>query len=153
MDINVEDVKKLRDETGVSISKCKEALVEAQGDFDKARDVLREFSQKAASKTADRDLGAGLVVSYVHTNGQAGTIIELNSETDFVARNDDFGALANDIAMHITAMNPENLEELLSQPFVKNPEISIEQLIKDAIQKLGERIEIGSFHRIEVLGN
>lgn len=150
--VSIDDVKTLRDETGVSIGKCKEALEEADGDMEKAREILRSFSEKAAAKKADRDLGAGMVVSYVHSNGQIGALLELNCETDFVAKNEDFIALANDIAMHITAMMPETKEELLEQSFVKNPEVTIEGLIKEGIQKLGERIELGTFSRISVLG-
>lgn len=148
---SIDDVKALRDETGVSIGKCKEALEEAGGDMDKAREVLRSFSAKAADKKADRELGAGMVVSYIHSNGQSGAMLELNCETDFVAKNEDFAALAKDIAMHITAMMPETNEELLAQPFVKNPELTIEELIKGGIQKLGERIEIRAFSRMNVL--
>lgn len=148
---SIDDVKALRDETGVSIGKCKEALEEAGGDMDKAREVLRSFSAKAADKKADRELGAGMVVSYIHSNGQSGAMLELNCETDFVAKNEDFVALAKDIAMHITAMMPETNEELLAQPFVKNPELTIEELIKGGIQKLGERIEIRAFSRMNVL--
>lgn len=148
----IDDIKALRDETGVSIGKCKEALEEANGDMDAAREVLRSFSEKAAAKKADRDLGAGMVVSYIHGNGQIGALLELNCETDFVAKNEDFVALANDIALHITAMMPETKEDLLAQPFVKNPEVTIESLIKEGIQKLGERIEVGAFSRISVLG-
>ena len=148
----IDDIKALRDETGVSIGKCKEALEEAGGDMDKAREILRSFSEKAAAKKADRDLGAGMIVSYVHSNGQIGALVELNCETDFVAKNEDFIALANDIALHITAMMPETKEELLEQPFVKNPEVTIEGHIKEGIQKLGERIELGAFSRLSVLG-
>ena len=151
MTISAEDVKKLRDETGVSIGKCKEALEEAEGNMEKAREVLKSFSEKAAAKKSDRELGAGMIVSYIHSNGQMGTILELNCETDFVAKNEGFVALANDIAMHITAMMPENRQELLSQPFVKNPENTVEEMIKQATQKMGERIELGSYTRTGVL--
>lgn len=146
----IDDIKALRDETGVSIGKCKEALEEAGGDMEKAREILRSFSEKAAAKKADRDLGAGMVVSYVHSNGQIGALVKLYCETDFVAKNEDFVALANDIALHVTAMVPETKEELLEQPFVKNPELTVEALIKEGIQKLGERIELGAFSRISV---
>jgi elongation factor Ts len=149
---SIDDIKALRDETSVSIGKCKEALEEAGGDMEKAREILRSFSDKAAAKKADRDLGAGMIVSYIHSNGQIGAMVELNCETDFVAKNEDFIALANDIAMHITAMMPETNEELLAQPFVKNPDMTIEELIKGGIQKLGERVELGGFSRMSVLG-
>jgi len=151
MTISTEDIKKLREETSVSIGKCKEALEEAGGDMEKARDILKSFSAKAAAKKADRDLAAGLIVSYIHSNGQMGTMLELNCETDFVAKNEDFITLANDIAMHITAMMPENQEELLSQSFVKDPSNTVDEMVKQGTQKMGERIEIGSFTRMSVL--
>ncbi len=151
MNISTEDIKKLRDETGISIGKCKEALAEANGDMEKALEVLKSFSQKAAEKKADRELGAGIIVSYIHNNGQVGTLLELDCETDFVAKNKDFQNLANDLAMHITAMHPESEADLLGQPFIKNPESTIEETIQQSIQKMGERIEIGEYTRINVL--
>ena len=120
--------------------------------MEKAREILKSFSAKAAAKKADRELGAGMIVSYVHSNGQMGTLLEMNCETDFVAKNEDFIALANNIAMHITAMMTETKEELLEQPFVKNPEMTVAKLIEEGIQKIGERIEVGSFSRLTVLG-
>lgn len=149
--VTAEQVKELRDETGISIGKCKEALEEAGGDMDKAREVLKEASAKAAAKKADRELGAGIIVAYVHSNQQVGTLLEMNCETDFVAKNEDFVALANDIAMHITAMSSESKESLLEESFVKNPELTIAKLLEEGIQKLGERIEIGNFTRTTVL--
>lgn len=152
MDISAADVKTLRDETGISIGKCKDALTEASGDMDKAREILKSYSAKAAAKKADRDLGAGLIVSYTHSNGQVGTLVEMNCETDFVTKNEDFVQLANDIAMHITAMGSENKESLMEEPFVKNPELTVGKLLEEATQKIGERIELGSFTRMTVLG-
>lgn len=151
MSISTEDVKKLRDETSVSIGKCKEALEEAGGDMEKAREILKSFSQAAAEKKSDRELAAGIIVSYIHSNGQMGTMLELNCETDFVAKNEDFVALANDLAMHITAMIPESREELLAQPFVKNPDNTVAQMVSQGTQKMGERIEIGAYTRMGVL--
>lgn len=150
MEISVEQVKTLREETGVSIGKCKEALIEASGDMDKAKEILREISAKAAAKKADRDLGAGIVQSYIHGNSTIGVLIKLACETDYVARNEDFIALAGDIAMHIAAMGTENIEELLEQPFIKNPEVTINKLIEEATLKIGERIEVAEFVRFAV---
>lgn len=151
MTISAEDVKKLRDETSVSIGKCKEALEEAGGDMEKAREILKSFSQSAAEKKSDRELAAGVLVSYIHSNGQMGTMLELNCETDFVAKNEDFVALANDLAMHITAMMPADREELLAQPFVKNPDNTVAEMVNQGTQKMGERIEIGAYTRMGVL--
>ncbi len=195
MNITTDDIKLLRDETGVSIMQCKKALEEAGGDMEKARMILRKNSATQASKKAERTLGAGIVGSYVHSNKKMAAIVELFCETDFVAQNPEFVATANDLAMHITAMAPEftkssDIDEesaakaraffqeeadktdkpaeikekiiqgklddffaektLMNQPFVKNPEITIEQLINQLIQKTGEKIEIGKFNRLSV---
>lgn len=150
MEISMDQIKALREETGVSIIKCKEALTEAGGDMDKARELLKAVSAKAAAKKADRELGSGVVQAYIHSNNSIGVLITLACETDYVARNEDFIKLAQDIAMHIAAMATENVEELLVQPFVKNPEATIAQLIEDAVLKIGERIEVAEFARFAV---
>lgn len=104
---STEDVKKLRDMTGVSVMQCKNALEEAGGDFDKAILILKKKGSAASAKKADRELGAGTVASYVHANKEVGATITLLSETDFVAKNEEFEKLAYDIAMHIAAAGPE----------------------------------------------
>lgn len=147
MGISMDEIKALREETGVSIMKCKQALEETNGDMDKAREVLREISSKAAAKKADRELAAGIVQAYVHPNKSMGVLIKLSCETDYVAMNEDFISLAGDIAMHIAAMMPESVEDLLEQPFVKNPEITIAKLIEEATLKIGERIDVAEFTR------
>ncbi|PIT91359.1 elongation factor Ts [Candidatus Kaiserbacteria bacterium CG10_big_fil_rev_8_21_14_0_10_49_17] len=103
----LDQVKELRDQTGVSIMQCKKALEEAGGDTEKALVLLRKSSSAIAAKKADRELGAGVVESYIHANKQVGTIVVLSCETDFVAKNEEFVALARDIAMHITASAPQ----------------------------------------------
>lgn len=187
--VDIATIKKLRDETGHSIAKCKEALEESGGDTDKAREVLREKGAIAAQKKADRDLGSGVVQSYIHTTNRIGTMVELLCETDFVARNEAFIALARDIAMHCAAFQPQYLSResipaemlekitaelkegvdtskpddvqekivqgmldaklkevvLLEQAFVKDDSRTIAQLIEEAVQKFGERVEIGRF--------
>ncbi|MFT7557774.1 MAG: elongation factor Ts [Planctomycetota bacterium] len=150
MEITATMIKELRDKSGVSIGKCKEALIEASGNMDKAHEVLKSYSAKAALKKADRDLGAGTITSYIHSNRSIGTLLELMCETDFVARNEDFLSLANDIAMHITAMGSSS-DTLIEEPFVKNPDLTIATLLQESMQKLGERIEVGRFNRFEVL--
>lgn len=150
MDITVDQIKALREETGVSIGKCKQALVEANGDMDGARGLLREISAKAAAKKADRDLAAGIVSAYIHPNNTIGVLVKLGCETDYVARNEDFMGLANNIGMHIAAMATENVKELMEQPFVKNPEITIAKLIEEATLKIGERIEVAEFSRFSI---
>lgn len=150
MAITAEQIKELREETGVSLMKCKEALAETDGDMDKARAILREQGAKAAAKKADRELGAGIISSYVHANSQVGVLLKLSCETDYVAKNSDFIALGDDITLHITAMMPESVTDLLEQPFVKNPEITIGKLIEEKTLKIGERIEVTEFTRYEI---
>jgi elongation factor Ts len=106
-EITTDDVKELRDATGLPIMDCKKALTDADGDRDKAIEILEEQSEKAAAKKAGRDLDDGIVVSYIHNNGKVGAMIELLSETDFVARNEYFRDLGYEIAMQVAAMNPQ----------------------------------------------
>ncbi|MBU6431303.1 MAG: elongation factor Ts [Patescibacteria group bacterium] len=108
--ITTEQIKELRDKTGVSVMQCKKALEEARGDMDKAIIVLRKKGSDIASKKSDRTLGSGRIASYIHGNGTVGTLVELSSETDFVSKNDEFYALAHDIAMQIAATNPTYLK-------------------------------------------
>ncbi len=150
MEISIDMIKALREETGVSISKCKEALEEAQGDMEKAKELLREISAKTAEKKSSRELGSGVVQAYVHPNHSIGVLVKLACETDYVARNEDFLNLANDIAMHIAAMQSPSIEALKEEAFVKNPEINIAKLIEEAILKIGERIEILDFTRYDI---
>ena len=149
MEISSEQIKALREETGVSVMKCKEALVEANGDIDQARELLRVEGAKQAAKKADRELNAGIVRTYVHANHAIGVMIKLACETDYVAKNQDFIALADDICLHITAMAPESIEELNDQLFVKNPEITIAKRIEEDVLKIGERIEVAEFIRYQ----
>lgn len=148
--ISTKKIKQLRERTNLSIMECKRALEEADGDEGKALDILGEKGKAKALKKAGREVKQGLVEAYIHSNGKIGVILELNCETDFVARNDDFKALAHDIAMHIAALNPKDLEELLKQSFIKDEKKMIEELISGAVAKLGENIRIGKFSRLEI---
>jgi len=143
----MDKIKNLREKTGISIMMCKKALEESGGDEKKAMEWLREQGVEVAEKKARRGTGAGIVESYIHSNGQVGVLVELRSETDFVARNEEFKALAHDIAMHVAALDPENVESLLEQPFVKNPGITVTEYINGFIQKFGENIEVNRFER------
>jgi len=105
--ITTEQIKALRDQTGISVMQCKVALEEADGDMEKAIMILKKKGKDIAAKKSDRNLGSGVVASYIHGTGAVGTMVELLCETDFVAKNEDFKALAYDIAMHIAATNPE----------------------------------------------
>jgi elongation factor Ts len=142
MAIGADVVKELRDKTGISVMECKKALEEANGDMEKALELLRARSAVIAAKKSDRELGAGIVASYIHSTGQIGALVLLVSETDFVSKNEEFVTLARDIAMHAAAMKQENIEAILSEAFIKDPSKTIKDLLSEATQKFGERVEI-----------
>ena len=190
MEITTETIKQLRDKTGVSVMQCKKALEETGGDVEKAVLVLLKKSAGVAEKKQGRTLNAGLVEAYIHNTHKVGTMVELLCETDFVAGNEEFKKLARDIAMQVSATNPqflkrEDIDEhsnalaaemfakevdgkpeeikakilagkldaywgervLLEQAFIKNPELTIRQLIDSAVQKFGEKIELSRYVR------
>ncbi|MBU1255524.1 translation elongation factor Ts [Patescibacteria group bacterium] len=148
--ILIDQVKQLRKKTNFSIMECKKALEETKGDEKKALKILEKKGAEKAVKKSDREAKQGLIEAYIHNNGKIGVILELNCETDFVARNKEFKQLARDIAMHITAMSPKDSEELLSQVFIKDEEKTIQNLVTEAVGKLGENIKIGKFIRLEI---
>ena len=161
-----EDVKRLRDQTGAGVMDCKRALDEAGGIVDKAVELLREKGIAAAEKRAGRETAQGLVESYIHAGGRIGVLVEVNCETDFVARTDTFKTLAHDIAMQIAGVpgtlviNEEDLPKdaegsveetvLLKQPFIRDGSRTIEQLVKEAIAQTGENIRVRRFARFEL---
>lgn len=147
---NIADIGQLRAETGVSIMECKKAIEEAGGDISKAKEILQKFGEKAAEKKACREIKEGLIASYVHANGKMGALLELGCETDFVAKNDSFKQLANDLAMQVAAMGAESKEDLMAQSFIKDPEKTVESIIKEKIAKIGENIQIGQFVRFSI---
>ena len=148
--ITTEEIRALREATGLSIMQCQKALEQAGGDKDKAIAILKERGAEIAAKKSDRTLGAGIVVSYIHTGDTVGTMLELLCETDCVAKNPEFKSVARDIAMHIAAMSPADTAELLEQPFIKDPRQKIGDLINSTVQKFGERTEIGHFVRLSI---
>jgi elongation factor Ts len=150
MDISLDQLKKLREETSAGVSDCRQALEDAGGDYEKAKKLLMERGIEKAAKKADRETGSGLVESYVH-GGRVGVLVQVRCETDFVARTDAFKALAHEVAMQIAAMNPKDTKALLTSPYIRDPKLTIEALVKQTIAKLGENITIGSFTRM-VLG-
>lgn len=145
----IKDVEKLRELTGAGVVDCKKALEEADDDLDKAVKVIHEKGLVKAQKKGARSTGAGLLESYVH-NERVGVLLELRCETDFVVRSEVFRNLAHDITMQIAAMNPSDIISLLSQSYVKDESISIENLVKTVIAKVGENIKIERFCRYEV---
>lgn len=194
MAISIDEIKKLKDLTGVGLTDAKKALEEAGGDFDKALEAMRKKGLTKAEKRGEREALQGLVDAYVHS-GRIAAIVEVNCETDFVARTDDFKALAHDIAMHVSATAPEYIsvddvpaetkaakkaelveastasgkpkdiaekmvegqlkkyfaeKTLLEQPFIKNPDQTVGELVKDHIAKLGENIVVRQMKRVEL---
>ena len=188
-------IKQVREETGAGMMDCKKALAATEGDMDKAIDFLREKGLAAAAKKAGRIAAEGLVESYIHGGGRIGVLVEVNCETDFVAKTDAFKSLVKDIAMHIAAANPSYLRReevpaaelehekmvlseqarnegkpekiiekmvtgriekyykevcLLEQPFVKDPDKTISDLITESIAKIGENIAIRRFTRYQL---
>lgn len=148
--ITTEQIKKLRQKTNISVMECKNALEEAKGDEGKALKILEKRGQEKAIKKSQREVKQGLIEAYIHNDGQIGVILELNCETDFVAKNSQFKELAHNLAMQIAAMNPQDLEELLSQPFIRDEQKTIEDLLNETIAKLGENIKIRKFVRLEI---
>ncbi len=143
--ISIQQIKELRERTDVSVAVCRKALEEANGDMEKALLILKEEGAKVAEKKASREMFAGVIDCYVHADRKIGAMVEVTSETDFVARNEEFRIFTHNIAMHIAASNPANVEELLQQSYIKDPEIIVEDYLKQTIQKFGENIKISRF--------
>ena len=150
MPTDVEKVKNLRESTGLSFNEIKKALDEAGGDEAKAVEILKVRGIKMAENKSSREVKEGVIVSYIHATKKLGSMVEVLCETDFVARNMEFQKLAHDIAMHIAAMRPGDDKELLAQPFVKDPDVTVQELINQSIAKLGENIQIGRFQVLEI---
>jgi len=146
-DIDIENVKRLRELTGVGITDAKAALVESGGDFDKALAAMRQKGLTKAEKRAEREARAGLIGTYSH-DGRIGVIIEVNCETDFVAKTDEFKELVKDLTLHFAAAEPADVKALLDQPFVKNPEIMVGDYVKQYGAKLGENIMVRRLSRM-----
>ncbi len=147
---NLSKIKELRERTGLSFNQIKKALDDAGGDEDKAVKILSEQGAVVAAKKSNRSTKEGIIESYVHATKKTSATLELLCETDFVARNPLFSELAHEVAMHIAAMNPADVAELLGQPFIKDQAITIKDLINSYIAKLGENIQIGNFIRYQI---
>ena len=153
--VSVDDIRRLRQMTGAGILDCRNALQEADGDNSKAQSILREKGLASVAKKASRAAAEGMVESYIHSGSRIGVLLELNCETDFVARTDEFRELAHDLAMQVAAMDPDIVRaddgdegvSLMEQSFVKDPSKSIQDLVNDAIAKLGENIQVRRFIR------
>lgn len=149
MNISLELLKKLREETKAGVSDCRQALEDAGGDFAKAKKLIAERSLAKADKKGDRETSQGLIESYVH-GGRVGVLVELRCETDFVARTDDFKKLAHEIALQVASMNPKDVKELLAGAYIRDAGMTIEALMKLTIAKVGENITVAKFTRIEL---
>lgn len=147
---DLDKLKQLRADTGISYSVCKKALDDAKGDMDKARELLKAKGAEVAKKKASRDTKDGNVFSYIHHNKKIGALITLLCETDFVAKNDGFQQLGNDIAMQVASTDPDGIEALLEESFIKDPKHTIDELLKEQILKLGENISVGDIRRFEI---
>ena len=163
--VTIEAVKELREKTGAGIVDCKTALTKSDGDLEKALDFLRQKGLLQADKKADRETKEGLISSYIHPNGRVGVLIEINCETDFVARNPEFQTLIRDLAMHIAGSAPapqyvreedvpaeskETQVALLEMPFIKDPSVTIKELVAQKIAKIGENIQVRRFIRYQL---
>lgn len=142
----IDQIKQLREETEVSISECKRALDESGGDFERAKEILRQWGKELAQKKKTRETGQGIIDSYIHPNKKVGVLLELNCETDFVAKSADFQNLAHEICLQIAGFSDENTP-LLEQPWIKDESRSIKELVDDCIAKVGENITVKRFVR------
>lgn len=150
MAITLEQIQSLREKTGFGVMDVKKALEEAAGDSVKAEGLLRERGAVIAAKKADRVANAGRIEVYAHGDGKIGVMIEVNSETDFVAKNPDFAGFVHDLALQITSMNPADVTELLTQPFIKEPNKTVQDLLHEMVGKIGENLTIRRFTRYEL---
>ena len=146
----IELVKKIRAEMGLGIMEIKSALEEAEGDEKKAKEILKEKGFKKAETKAERETHQGRVATYTHATGKIGVMVELLCETDFVAKHEDFLALTKELCLQVAAMNPETVEDLMKQEFIKDPSKTIEEMVKALISKFGENMKINRFSRFEI---
>lgn len=145
--ISVDQIKKLREKTGAGIMDCRRALEETRGDEKKAAELLKKWGVQKAEKKVGRETKAGLIDSYIHAGGKVGVLVELLCETDFVAKTSDFQNLAHELSLQIASMNPKDVKELLKQEYIRDPSVTIENLVKQVIGKLGENITVARFIR------
>jgi len=146
---NLEQLKQLREETGVSMGECQKALSEAKGDPNKAKEILKKLGKELARKKSERITCQGIIDAYIHPNKKVGAMIELRCETDFVAKNPDFIKLAHELCLQVAAMDPEEIP-ILEQPWIKDQAKTVKGLIEDTVAKLGENIILEKFIRYEL---
>ena len=150
--ITASQVKDLREKTGAGMMDCKKVLTETDGDMEKAIELLRERGIAKAAKKSDRIAAEGIVAAYVSEDGKVGAVVEVNSETDFVAKNEEFKTFVEDVAEQIAKENPANVEELLEQTSIKDSNKTVKEVLTDKIAKIGENMTIRRFERFESNG-
>jgi len=158
-------IKELRDQSGAGVMNCRNALLEANGDIEKALQFLKQQSLFQVEKKAKRSTTEGIIEAYVHVGGRIGAMVEMNCESDFVARTDEFKNLAHNLAMQIAALSPQFISKeeapentdiepqvacLLLQPYIKNPDETVQDVIAETIAKVGENIKVKRFIRFEI---
>ena len=148
--ISMDDIKKFREKTGAGIMDAKKALEQSNGDMAKAEAWIKERGIQLANKKTGREAKQGVVASYIHMGGKIGSMVELNCETDFVAKTPDFANLAKEVAMQVASMDPKTVEELLAQPYIRDAKTTIEELIKVVAGKVGENMIVSRFERFEL---
>lgn len=147
---NIKDIKKLREETGAGVLDVKKALEEFDGDVEKAKEKLLEKAKEKAATKGDRETGDGLVYSYIHTGGKAGSMILMACETDFVAKTEDFQNLCKEVAMQACTADYESVDELLDAEYIRDDSKKVKDLITEAIAKLGENITLKKFVKYSI---
>ena len=147
--VTVDQIKKLREETGVSISECKKALEGAKGNIKKAKEILKKLGRGFAKIKKEREVKSGLIESYIHSGKKIGAMVELHCESDFVAKSEDFQKLAHELCLQIVAIPPEEIP-LLKQPYIRDEAKTVRDLIDEYISKFGENIIIKRFARFEI---
>lgn len=150
MKITAEQIKNLREKCGAGVMECRRALEEVAGDEKKAEEVLVKRGMEIAEKKKEREVRSGLLEAYTHNGGKVVSIVELLCETDFVGRNEEFKNLAHELAMQVAAMKPKNVEELLAQEYIRDPQKKVADLLNELIGKIRENIKIGRIARFEI---
>lgn len=148
--VDIEKIKKLRNQTAAPVMECRRALEEAGGDLKKAADLLREWGLEKAEKKKGRQAAEGIIYAYIHHGNRVGAMVELNCETDFVAKTNELKKLAHEIAMQVASMDPKDIDTLLGQEYIRDSKMTIKDLINSVISKVGENIVLRRFVRYEV---
>ncbi len=148
--LDIKLLKKLREETGISIALCKKALEQSNNDLKKAKVLLNQWGVEKVKDKMNRTTSAGAIFSYVHHNKKVASLIELMSETDFVSGNSEFQKIGQELAMQVASVEAKNTEKLLEQQYIRDPSKKVSDLIKEAVLKFGENIKIGRFARWEL---